>query len=147
MKDIYLETLRNSYFLEKSRDEFITKDSYLSDHIFDFTTYDYDIDDQLVPMAIGVCKAITQRKTFDFIQDKDRYLWFILMCNMPFFRSKISWGSSIRGAFWDTSETISIESCGLYDSNQNQTTKLEFKGNEWIAFIEAVIEFQSEELE
>ena len=143
----YKELLKRSYETQNEyhdREDSVAE--YLSSYIFEFTTYDGDIDEKLIPVAIGVCDAITKRKTFDYIVNEDRYIWFIVMCNMDFFSSKINWGSSIRGAWWDVydSKPIVIESCGLYDEKGDQILKLELNESEWGSFVKAVIEFYRE---
>lgn len=48
--------------------------------------------------AVEVCAAINDRQTFDYINDPNDYLWYLLMCNMPFFAERLECGISIRGA-------------------------------------------------
>lgn len=121
--------------------------AYLSDHIFDFTTYDSEIAEEFARKALEVCRAISERKTFDYIRDAANYRWFLLMCNMPFFYPRLNWGGSIRGAWWDTpthKQVIEFDTCGLF-LNGEQITELTFTVDQWREFIASVLAFGSEE--
>ena len=137
----YLELLQNSYEMERR----IRSDSpesplvYLSDYIFDFTTYDDEMSELFAQKAVEVCKAITDGTTFDFIKDPENYRWYLLMCNLPFFASKLEWGGSIRGAWWDNE--ITFRSCVLWDGDKQLVDEITFTHEEWSIFIKAVIEF------
>ena len=72
---------------------------YLADNIFDFTTYDSEISELFASKAVDVCDAINSGATFEYINDLEQYKWFLLMCNIPFFKYKLSWGGSICGAW------------------------------------------------
>jgi hypothetical protein len=118
---------------------------YISEHIFGFVTYDSAISEELAIRAIDVCKAISDKKTFDYIADTNNYRWFILMCNMPFFFNRLQWGSSIRGAWWDVHAhndkiAVILETCGLFLDGK-QITELTFDEKQWLDFISALIMF------
>ncbi|KAF1005458.1 MAG: hypothetical protein GAK28_03210 [Luteibacter sp.] len=124
-----------------------TRAGFLSMHVFNFTTYDGDQDEILVAKAVEVCQAISGKATHAYIsQSADHYTWYLVMCNMPFFASAISWGTSIRGAWWSEpydsrgAGPIVLHSSGLYDGDE-QLVKLEFTRAEWERFIAAVIAF------
>jgi hypothetical protein len=141
----YQHLLEHSFAVErkspfcppKSRLEF------LSEHIFDFSTYHSGMSTLFARKAVEVCAAITHRTTFDFIEDDDSHQWFLLMCNMPFFATRIDWGSSIRGAWWSTPGKLS--SCGLWDEDK-QLLDLPFSDDEWKDFMVAIIEFVRDEM-
>jgi len=116
---------------------------YVGEYIFNFTTYDQDMSALFAKKAIEVCRAITEGDTFAFIDDKDRYMWYLLMCNMPFFEPKLSWGGSIRGAWWEGK--IQLDTCGIWIDGE-QETELEFTKEEWEHFMRALFEFVKEEL-
>ncbi|CAH9016750.1 conserved hypothetical protein [Vibrio phage 217E38-1] len=144
----YKELLKRSYEIEKQehRGDYSVKE-YLSDHIFEFTTYCGGVSEHLTGIAVDVCEAISNKTTFEFISEDEKHIWFITMCNMPFFYEKISWGSSIRGAWWEAykSQPIVIDSCGLFDDKEEQIDKLIFESTgEWEDFIKAVIEMARE---
>ena len=137
----YLELLRHSF----NKDEADSKLEYLSDNIFDFTTYDSEMSELFCEKALDVCNAIQERKTFEFIENKENYIWFLTMCNMPFFSDKLDWGTSIRGAWWDiyVEKPFVINSFGLWKGSE-QLLELPLNKSEWGNFISAMNEFVSE---
>jgi len=140
MKDIkfYTNLLDESYQRRRGLDT--SKKEFLSEEIFNFTTYDGFVSEILATKALEVCKAINRRTTFEYIKDEANYVSYILMCNTPFFSERIEWGCSIRGAWWD--HDITLESCGLYE-NDEQLLKVDFTKEEWEQFIEALLKFGS----
>jgi len=141
----YLKLLRHSFAIELEQAENPPENHlvYLSDHIFDFTTYDSDMSELFASKAVDVCDAINNGTTYEYIKDPEQYKWFLLMCNMPFFEDKLSWGGSIRGAWWDMQfhrKTILFESSGIY-VGYKQVLKIEFNLDGWKRFISAVIVF------
>lgn len=135
----YSAMLTHSYKSECERDPELPRYSFLACHVFDFTTYDDGMDKFLAVRAIQVCEAITHKKTFEYIESsEENYRWYIAMCNMPFFARKIEWGTSIRGAWWNSQ--ITLQSCGLWDGD-DQIDRLEFSSVEWEGFIHALIRF------
>lgn len=74
---------------------------FLSMTVFKFVTYDAELDALFVRKALATCSAISNKDTASMVFDKENYLWFVVMCNMPFFEGKLSWGTSIRYAYWD----------------------------------------------
>ena len=146
-KEKYLEMLNRSYKEVVSRDSNSATESriaYLSGYIFDFTTYDSDADEEFASKALEVCEAILFKKTFDYIKDKDNYRWYLLMINMDFFSDKLDWGTSVRGAWFDSSpfKPTTMRSCGLYNDDMSQLLDLEFKTRDELeSFIGAMLEF------
>lgn len=144
----YKELLEHSYQYYCEDSEEINPSSkshleFLNDAVFDFTTYDSGMSELFATKAVEVCKVISDRTTFEYMQVPEDYKWFLLMCNMPFFCNKLNWGTSIRGAWWDTglrSDIIELESSYLY-LGENQLLKLQFTLSQWKEFIQAVIEF------
>jgi len=140
----YLETLNNSFKFTRENlpcppDSHL---EYLSDYIFDFTTYDDEMSELFAKKAIEVCNAISNKTTFDYIKDPEQYKWYLIMCNMPFFEDKLTWGTSIRGAWWE--QEIKFVSYGLWNGNTQLNEPIKFTHGEWIEFILAVIEFGKE---
>lgn len=135
----YLKLLEHSYAMAVELDECppSSRLEYLGEQIFDFTTYDGEMSALFAGKAIEVCDAINNRATFDYTQDPDNYRWFLLMCNMPFFAGRLSWGTSIRGAWW---ESDMLESCGLYGGDE-QLLLLNFTREEWGEFAAALVVF------
>jgi len=144
----YKAMLEHSFAVEQDISECPPQSrlAYLAQHIFDFVTYDGEMDERFAMKAVEVCAAITNGTTFDYIAAKDDYEWFLLMCNMPFFAERIEWGTSIRGAWWGAprlGEQIKLESCGLWAGDE-QVTTLRFSDDDWRRFVLAVIEFASD---
>jgi hypothetical protein len=135
----YLKLLTESY----ESDGFCVKPTsrleYLSDYIFDFTTYEDEAAELFARRAIEVAAAISNGTTFEYIKRHEDRIWFLLMCNMPFFYPRLEWGTSIRGAWWKH-ENHTLESCGLFDGD-TQLERLTFTRDEWREFIWAVGEF------
>ena len=146
----YRELLEYSF--KKQAEENITaaesRLEYLSRNVFDFTTYDGDMDVLFARKAVEVCDAITSRRTFDYIADAANYKWFLIMCNMTFFLTRIEWGTSIRGAYWSAplNGAIVFQSCELWDGDEQLVDVMRFSVLEWESFIRAVIAFAEPEM-
>lgn len=125
----YIKLMRDGFTAEKQWRDLESRLEYLSDEIFNFTTYDSEMAELLASKAIEVCKAITENKTFEYITDKENYKWYLLMCNMPFFAERIELGTSVRGAWWNASTF-------LFDGDE-----IKFSVEEWAKFINAIVEF------
>jgi hypothetical protein len=98
----YIEKLQEEYenLMDFSEDE-ISKMQFLSDVVFDFTTYDGVLDEYFGQKMIEVLDVILNRTSFEYIKDESNYLNYITMVNMPFLKDKLEWGSSIRGAWFN----------------------------------------------
>jgi hypothetical protein len=141
----YLNLLQHSFAVEKANRECApaSRLAYLSDSIFDFTTYDSAMDELFAAKAIEVCAAINDSKTFEYIKDAEQYKWYLLMCNMPFFAERLEWGTSIRGAWWagQLGKQIEFDTCGLWIGDDQCIETLKFSADDWRLFIAAVIYF------
>ena len=138
----YLELLKHSYDVEKKDDCGCAPRNqmeYIGDYIFQFTTYDDDMTALFASKAVEVCAAITEGKTFDYIKDAENYRWYLLMCNTQFFAGKLNWGTSIRGAWWDSE--IKFQSCGLWGGDEQLADDMKFTSDEWKLFMRAVVDF------
>ena len=115
---------------------------FLSDHIFDFLTYEDEYSELFAKKAIEVCAAISNGKTHDYIKEPEGRLWYLLMVNMPFFANKLTWGSSIRGAWWEPPPNKKITFLGyLVLDGKRLLEQMEFTREEWLEFIGAIVEF------
>lgn len=116
---------------------------FLSENVFNFTTYDREIDELFAKKAVEVCEVINTGKTFDYIKDQENYKWYLLMCNMPFFSEKLEWGGSIRGAWWcgNKDRVVEFDTCGFWDGDVQLCDTFRFNVEEWKSFITAVIDF------
>ena len=85
------------------------------------------------------------RTTFEYIESN--HFNYLLMVNMPFFKDKLEWGGSIRGAWWDLhgDKEFTIESCGLWYNNE-QILSLRFNKEQWSEFIIAMHLFSANDL-
>lgn len=121
---------------------------FLSSAIFDFTTYDGEMDVRFARKALEVCGVLSCKKTFEYIRDPDNYEWYLLMCNMPFFDGKLEWGTSIRGAWWGAppGRQFELRSCGLWNGDTQLSDPIQFGDDDWHRFIEALIEFAAPEM-
>lgn len=147
MPDDYLKLLEHSYVKAFHASEAwdCSRLEYLSQHIFDFTTYESEADELFARKAVEVCSAITDGKTFDYIANPQGRIWYLLMVNMPFFAPRLEWGTSIRGAWWDHEQPL-LDSCGLW-VGQEQQTEWTFSGEQWKAFMRAVVAFAEPEMQ
>lgn len=141
----YAYMQRESFFPNRTRLE------YLSEEIFDFTTYATMPAEHLAVRALEVVEAITDRTTFVYIRRSDaHHVWYIVMCNLPFFKERINWGTSIRGAWWDHYKELEYTSCGLFDNDGNQiyaSEPMTFEEGEWEQFMRATLAFAAVQTE
>jgi len=127
----FIEILEQNYKEQAEMGiELDSKIEYLGSTIFDFTTYDGEIDVLFAKKMIPVLKCILERKTFEYQQDKQQYINYLTMVNMPFLTDKLEWGSSIRGAWFDEFREYEID-CG----------RIEIKEKELNIFIKDLIEW------
>ncbi len=69
---------------------------------------------------LEVLKVILERETFLYIESSnENYINFITMVNMPFLIDKLNWGTSIRGAWLDSTKEYSID-CGRIKIEENE---------------------------
>lgn len=135
LTDGYGETLENL-------NRYLSPLEFLSEYIFDITTYDSNASERMGRNALLVCLAITERKTIEYISDEDNYINYLNCVNFKFFTDKLSWGTSIRGAFWDIfdDKEFELKTCGLWRDGE-QVLSLKFKESEWDSFIYAMKNF------
>ena len=86
-----------------------TKMEFLGATIFDFTTYDGDIDILFAERMIEVIECILNGTTFEYQSDRDKYVNYLTMVNMPFLVDKLEWGGSVRGAWFDNHKQYKID--------------------------------------
>lgn len=90
-----------------------TKYEWAARKIFNLTTYDAGLDEAFVKTIVEVCKVILERRNFEYIRNKDNYVIYIIVCQLLNRFGWINWGTSIRGAWfestnsqnWDTDTT------------------------------------------
>lgn len=128
----------------------ISKEEFLSSEVFQLTTYDSEMDHLLVEKIMDVVMAIHEKKTFDYIEDEDNYKWYIICVNLPWFKDKLEWGTSIRGAWWEYfaektegwpyDRITQIGSGFLYIDGKQSEISIANR-EDWNNFVNALIEF------
>lgn len=69
--------------------------------IFRVTTYDSDMDCHFARIILPVMLAIARGKAFDYHeQSQQHYVDFLMVCNFTAIEPLLSWGTSIRGAWF-----------------------------------------------
>lgn len=138
----FKEMLEHSFQQERLEADELSRLEFLALHVFGFTTYDSGMDELLAARAVQVAEAINDRQTFEYIKARDSYENYIVMCQMPFFADRLEWGTSIRGAWWDTAG-VTLDSCGLWQGGE-QLKPMTFDQASWMEFIRAVVAFAQE---
>ena len=80
----------------------MSKYEWAANHVFDLTTYDGDLDELFVKCIVDILKVIRDRSNFEYIKDEDNYIGFIIVCQLLDKFHWIDWGTSIRGAWFDS---------------------------------------------
>lgn len=94
----------NELYLEDSSLECPPKNKleFIGESIFEFTTYDGEIDVIFAESMITVINHILNKTTFEYINESEtNYMNYLMMVNLPFLKNKLEWGTSIRGAWFD----------------------------------------------
>ena len=112
--------------------ELESKMEYLGNVVFDFTTYDSGIDVLFAKKMIPVLKCILDRKTFEYQKNKEQYINYLTMVNMPFLVDKLEWGTSIRGAWFDDFREYEVD-CGRIKIKKEELTLFIADLIEWCA--------------
>lgn len=120
-------------------DDRMSRLEFVCEYIFEIATYETEAAEFFAHKALDVCDAISKRTTFDYIEDLERKRWYLAIVNMPFFKDKITWGTSIRGAWW--AGKINLDSCGLWLDGEQIIATLCLYSDEWEAFLAALSEF------
>lgn len=97
----FIKLIEESYKDQLSINQKLSKLEFVGEIIFDFTTYDSELDSLFAEEMIEVIESLIDRTTFEYIKDTEKYIRYITMCNMPFLVDKLEWGGSIRGAWLD----------------------------------------------
>ncbi len=128
----YKQTLEESYQVQLKREcPSENRIAYLGSTIFEFTTYDDEMDETLAKGMIEVCQVILDKETFEYIKDKQQYMKYIIMVNMPFLAEKIDWGGSVRGAWFDDFQEYKVD-CGNIEVKKGDVTTFIREMLEWV---------------
>ena len=144
-KTDWMKKLERSHNSSLFKEEPMSNLGYLTEYIFGIDTYDEDQNEKIGQKVIEVAEAITNGKTFDYIKDEDDYTWYLIVCHFPFFKDRLGWGTSIRGAWWDVKNyrdrTINLSTCGLLGDGEEQQTEWAFTRDEWSVFMTACVNY------
>ena len=125
----YKPLIDSSYKESQLHDEGITKAEFILQM---FHIYPYESGENanfLAEKVLNVIKAITKRETFEMHEEDT--CWYLAVCHFSQIQNKITWGTSIRGAYWDT--PITLDACCIF-YNGNQILNKEFTGDNWGTF-------------
>jgi hypothetical protein len=89
---------------------------WLSDVLFNVTTYDENLDLEFGKMIHEVMVNIYNKTTFEYIEKSENYRPYILVCNLLKGLSMIEWGTSIRGGWFDYSSNPKFDGILTKDS-------------------------------
>lgn len=81
------------------RDNELSKLEFLASETFNLTTYDSELDKLFVSKIIEVIKVIVKGENFEYIENEQNYINYILVCQLLDRLGWIDWGTSIRGAW------------------------------------------------
>lgn len=94
--ELYKEDYQNHCDLTGSTSKY----GWLANSVFELATYDDSLDELFGKKIVEVCKVLLIRATYEYIRDGSNYIPYILVCNMLDRMRWISWGTSIRGAWF-----------------------------------------------
>ena len=132
--EIYKDDYQNYCDLDESTSKY----RWLTTQVFNVATYDGSLDELFGKKIIEVCKVLLIRATYEYIEDESNYIPYILVCNMLDRMKWISWGTSIRGA-WFQQDRRSKPILIYYDKDSNYGyAELPFTVENLVALIEFV---------
>ena len=105
----YIKILNEAHNrVQELQGEVITKLEFISNDIFDFTTYDSEISEKLASDMIEVLDVIINKRQLIYFRTESNYLKYLTMVNMPFLTSKLNWGTSIHSAWIESDKDLYI---------------------------------------
>lgn len=127
----------DDYYLERmdGSDNNVDKLEFIADSVFGFVTYDSEIDEILASKMIEVLNVLVSKTWATYTVERENYINFLTMVNMPFLIDKLDWSTSIRSSWLCLDRGLSLFHGSLVIE----------KGDEQIsAFISALIEWSQE---
>lgn len=100
--DIYRAQYEEEKGWYRSGPEPDSKYTWAANRIFNLTTYDSSLNELFVKNILEVCKVILEDRNYEYIEDRENYIKYILVCQLLEEFDWIEWGTSIRGAWFDT---------------------------------------------
>lgn len=130
--------------IEAQYDEYLTmfeSDKYLwaASEVFNLTTYDDFLDEVFVKDIVDivdVLKAILKRETFEYIRDGRNYMKYIWICQLLNEFNWISWGTSIRGAWFENNPMAPARDIVVREWSRGRIKPVPFTEKNIAAFIE-----------
>ena len=74
---------------------------WCASRVLDLATYDEELDELFVKKFIEICNIILSRRNSVCIENRDAYITYMLVCQLFYKNDWITWGTSIRGAWFD----------------------------------------------
>ena len=116
-KEEFIRALDEAYaadrdlYLDHGGDPAYAAYVFLAGSVFDFTLYDYAKEVQWAREMLRVIRAILGGTTFAMFSLPSSGEVYLKMVNMPFLKDLLTWGGSIRGAWFDTYGDERFEYC------------------------------------
>lgn len=129
-------------------DDEATKYQWVGNEVFDLVTYDSALDELFAKYIIEICKAILDRRTFDYCSSSDiteDYVKYILVCQKLEALNWINWGTSIRGAWFDAGKDAKPILDRIIDIERHGVDSIPFSIDNLKALIEFVEEGENDE--
>ena len=106
---------KENYEFYIRNNEFSDKYEWAAINVFDLITYDRELYEIFVKKIIEVCKVILNEQNFEYIEDRDNYITYIIVCQLLEKFDWIDWGTSIRGAWFEEKNSSYGESKNILD--------------------------------
>lgn len=97
-----LDVFKREYEFYKKCYVFENKYEWAASHIFNLATYDGSLDEMFVKLILEICDVILENKNCEYIEDETNYFTFIAVCQRLNSLGWIDWGTSIRGAWFNS---------------------------------------------
>ena len=120
-------------------DDEYSKYEWAANYIFDLITYDTDLDERFVKDILEVCEVIADRCNYEYIENNDNYIKYILVCQLLDRFKWINWGISIRGAWFENIPPH--DSKNILDGNYYRIKEVPFSYDN----LKALIQFMKED--
>ena len=112
------------------------KYTWAASEVFNLVTYDDFLDEVFVKDIVDVLKAILKRETFEYIRDGKNYMKYVWICNLLMEFHWISWGTSIRGAWFENDPGMTARDIVTGDFSCGRIKPVPFTKENIAAFIE-----------
>lgn len=121
--------IQNCFNQECKWNSELTIREFVVENFFEIPTYDDNISEEIGNILFSICDAITAGKTYEF--NAENGLHYCLTLSTPVLRKVITWGSSIRGAWWDT---VKLTQPCLWKGD-NQLDEIILSPEEWVELL------------